>query len=60
MQCTMFILGHNTEPDVVDLLEKLEIVENIGAEMPIQQFLEDFNASGNLYILSIYVCLQAI
>ena len=27
MQCAVFLLGHNTEPDAVDLLEELEIVD---------------------------------
>jgi 26S proteasome regulatory subunit N1 len=29
MQCAVFLLGHNAEPDAVDLLEELEIVERI-------------------------------
>ena len=29
MQCATFLLGHNAEPDAVDLLEELEIVERI-------------------------------
>ncbi|KAF5383134.1 hypothetical protein D9615_005031 [Tricholomella constricta] len=28
-QCAVFLLGHNAEPDAVDLLEELEIVEDI-------------------------------
>ncbi|KAF8067773.1 armadillo-type protein [Lyophyllum atratum] len=28
-QCAVFLLGHNAEPDAVDLLEELEIVEEI-------------------------------
>jgi len=28
-QCAIFLLGHNAEPDAVDLLEELEIIENI-------------------------------
>jgi len=27
MQCVVFLLGHNAEPDAVDLLEELEIVD---------------------------------
>ena len=27
MQCAVFLLGHNAEPDAVDLLEELEIVD---------------------------------
>ena len=29
MQCAVFLLGHNAEPDAVDLLEELEIVDRI-------------------------------
>jgi 26S proteasome regulatory subunit N1 len=29
MQCATFLLGHNAEPDAVDLLEELEIVDRI-------------------------------
>jgi len=29
MQCTVFLLGHNAEPDAVDLLEEPEIVDRI-------------------------------
>jgi 26S proteasome regulatory subunit N1 len=29
MQCAVFLLGHNAEPDAVDLLEELEIVGRI-------------------------------
>ena len=29
MQCAAFLLGHNAEPDAVDLLEELEIVDRI-------------------------------
>lgn len=29
MQCATFLLGHNAEPDAVDLLEELEIVNRI-------------------------------
>jgi 26S proteasome regulatory subunit N1 len=29
MQCAVFLLGHNSEPDAVDLLEELEIVDRI-------------------------------
>jgi 26S proteasome regulatory subunit N1 len=29
MQCAIFLLGHNAEPDAVDLLEELEIVDRI-------------------------------
>lgn len=28
-QCAVFLLGHNAEPDAVDLLEELEIVDEI-------------------------------
>ncbi|KAJ7733825.1 hypothetical protein B0H14DRAFT_3898863 [Mycena olivaceomarginata] len=28
-ECTVFFIGHNAEPDVVDLLEELEIVDEI-------------------------------
>ncbi|KAJ7312359.1 hypothetical protein DFH08DRAFT_717555, partial [Mycena albidolilacea] len=28
-ECTVFFIGHNTEPDVVNLLEELEIVDEI-------------------------------
>src|ERR1700733_5394372 len=30
MQCAVFLLGHNAEPDAVDLLEELEIVDRMG------------------------------
>lgn len=29
MECAKFLLGHNAEPDAVDLLEELEIVDRI-------------------------------
>ena len=29
MQCAVFLLGHNTEPDAVDLLEELKIMDRI-------------------------------
>jgi 26S proteasome regulatory subunit N1 len=29
MQCAVFLLGHNAEPDAVDLLEELEIVDRM-------------------------------
>jgi 26S proteasome regulatory subunit N1 len=29
MQCAVFLLGHNAEPDAMDLLEELEIVDRI-------------------------------
>jgi 26S proteasome regulatory subunit N1 len=29
MQCATFLLGHNAEPDAVDLLEEMEIVDRI-------------------------------
>lgn len=29
MQCATFLLGHNAEPDAVDLMEELEIVDRI-------------------------------
>jgi 26S proteasome regulatory subunit N1 len=29
MQCAVFLLGHDAEPDAVDLLEELKIVDQI-------------------------------
>ena len=29
MQCAVFLLGHNAEPDAVDLLEELKIMDRI-------------------------------
>jgi 26S proteasome regulatory subunit N1 len=29
MECAMFLIGHNAEPDAVNLLEELEIVDEI-------------------------------
>jgi 26S proteasome regulatory subunit N1 len=29
IQCAKFLLGHNAEPDAVDLMEELEIVDQI-------------------------------
>ncbi|KAJ7869215.1 hypothetical protein B0H14DRAFT_3861320 [Mycena olivaceomarginata] len=52
-ECTVFFIGHNAEPDVVDLLEELEIVDEIAQLVDdntynrVCQYMIRFNAPGN-------------
>ncbi|KAJ7616886.1 hypothetical protein B0H17DRAFT_1152522 [Mycena rosella] len=49
-ECTVFLVGHNAEPDMVDLLERLEIDNEIA-------WLVDANTYNRIYgaLIKIYV-----